>query len=540
MAQGSRLVHLRHRVHNLVHDGLALRGRLLLLVVGQGGQQLLDFLLKRLPVLRGLVHDVGAQQGEHALEDGFRGREGGELLGLLGGEVGLVDEAQLLDLGGVVEIVLELGGGQGVDALVSYLVASLERLLDRVLLVQELLARQDSHLLALLEGGVEVDDLLDVGLGELLALVAQAAAHGLPLGGGVDELHLADAARGLLLGEHPDVDADSGVVEQVARKAHDGLHVVFLEQPAAGLRLARGRAAREERRAVGDDAGAAVVRKLVDDVLHEEQLHVARGRQAGREAAIDPLGLLAHGLLDAVARVLAAPGLAEGRVHEYEAHLVVGEAVLLHGVGKADVLGALALDEHVGQADGVGVGDDLLAVEVDVGLGAGAVELLLGAREHAARAAGEVAHLDDLARRGEVLAALREGKAREQADYLARGVVVAGLGVLGEAADDFLEHVAHGHVVDRLGVEVELGELTDDAGELGALPHLLDLLVKLEVGEDLLDVGREGVDVGLEVGRQRRGVGQELGERVAAGVVEGEPGLTAQDGVGHVGVCLVG
>ena len=275
-------------------------------------------------------------------------------------------------------------------------------------------------------------------------------------------------------------------------------------------------------------------------MLHEEQLHVARGRQAGREAAIDPLGLLAHGLLDAIARVLAAPGLAEGRVHEYEAHLVVGEAVLLHGVGEADVLGALALDEHVGQADGVGVGDDLLAVEVDVGLGAGAVELFLGAREHAARAAGEVAHLDDLARRGEVLAALREGKARKQAHDLARGVVVAGLGVLGEATDDFLEHVAHGHVVDRLGVEVELGELADNAGELGALPHLLDLLIKLEVGEDLLDVGREGVDVGLEIGGQRRGVGQELGERVAAGVVEGEPGLAAQDGVGHVGVCLVG
>ena len=124
-----------------------------------------------------------------------------------------------------------------------------------------------------------------------------------------------------------------------------------------------------------------------------------------------------------------------------------------------------ALEEHVGEADGVGLRENLLAVEVDVRLGREFGELRLGCREHATRPAGDVGHLDDLAGLEEVLRPLCEGELGHEADHLTRRVVVTGLGVLREAPDDLLEHVAHCVVVDARRVEIEIRELANDARE---------------------------------------------------------------------------
>ena len=186
------------------------------------------------------------------------------------------------------------------------------------------------------------------------------------------------------------------------------------------------------------------------------------------------------------------------------------------------------------------VGDNLLAVEVYVCLGVRLVELLFGAREHAAGAAGEIADFDDLAGLLEVVAAFRQCQAREQVHHFARGVVVAGLGVFGEAADDLFEHVAHGDVVHARRVEIELGKLAHDPRELGALVHFGYFFVEFQVGEYLLDVGREGVDVRWQILVQLRRVTEEFAERPAAGVVERVAGFAPQHGIGDAGVCLVG
>ena len=62
----------------------------------------------------------------------------------------------------------------------------------------------------------------------------------------VDELHLAPALGDLLVGQHPDVGRDAGVVEHVCRQGDDGLQQVTLQNVAADLALAAARAAREQ------------------------------------------------------------------------------------------------------------------------------------------------------------------------------------------------------------------------------------------------------------------------------------------------------
>jgi hypothetical protein len=76
-----------------------------------------------------------------------------------------------------------------------------------------------------------------------------------------------------------------------------------------------------------------------------------------------------HAILAAHALEVGLPALAVGRVGEHEVELMRGEGV----VGQRRVLGAaddvvglvaLALEQEVGLADGVGLGVDLLPVEV--------------------------------------------------------------------------------------------------------------------------------------------------------------------------------
>ena len=86
--------------------------------------------------------------------------------------------------------------------------------------------------------------------------------------------------------------------------------------------------------------------------------------------------------------------------------------------------------------------------------------------------------------------------------------------LLVEAADQLLEDRAHPVVVKagmldgavrvqyRVGTQVDLGikELLDEAPERVGLREARDLVAELEFLKDVLDVWREAVEVGLEVG----------------------------------------
>ena len=113
---------------------------------------------------------------------------------------------------------------------------------------------------------------------------------------------------------------------------------------------------------------------------------------------------------------------------------------------------ALALEQQVGLADGVGLGVDLLAVEVRgdllAVLGGESLQRLLGDGEHAAGAAGAV--VEQVGARLDLVGDRQEDQVRHQLDGVARRPVLAGLLVvlLVEAADQLLEDRAHGVVVE--------------------------------------------------------------------------------------------
>ena len=113
---------------------------------------------------------------------------------------------------------------------------------------------------------------------------------------------------------------------------------------------------------------------------------------------------------------------------------------------------ALALEQQVGLADGVGLGVDLLAVEVGGDLLAvllgELLERLLGHGQHAAGAAGAV--VEQVGAGLDLVGDGQEDQLRHELDGVARRPVLAGLLVvlLVEAADQLLEDRAHGVVVE--------------------------------------------------------------------------------------------
>ena len=240
-------------------------------------------------------------------------------------------------------------------------------------------------------------------------------------------------------------------------------------------------------------------------MLQEEQGAVVDARQAGAEAAAEAEGVALA--LDVA--LLLLPLHAEGRVGEHVVEgplLAVGvavEAVLGEGVAEDDVVGVLALDQHVGLADRPGFVVPVLAVEMRVGVGVELADVLLGDGQHAAGAAGRVIdRLHDVAV-GEVFFR-REQQVDHQLDHLTRREVVPGLLVrlLSADPDQLLEDVAHLHVVHAIRGEVDGGERLDDLVEQVLLGHARDLRVEGEPLHDLADVGREAVDVAVEVGRE--------------------------------------
>ena len=177
----------------------------------------------------------------------------------------------------------------------------------------------------------------------------------------------------------------------------------------------------------------------------------------------------------------------------------------------------LPLEEHVGLADRVGLVVDLLPVEVGgdlLGFFIGDVlEGLLGDGEHPAGAYGPVVE-----QIGAGLDAVPD-RLEDQLDHELHGVprcpVLTGLLVvlLVEAAYQVLEDGSHGMVVQpweshravrvqcRVGTEIYLGgeEPVHDATQDVPVGEAAYLVAELELVQDVLDVGGEAVQVGVEV-----------------------------------------
>ena len=201
-----------------------------------------------------------------------------------------------------------------------------------------------------------------------------------------------------------------------------------------------------------------------------------------------------------------------------------------------DVVGVVALDEHVGLADRPRLVVPVLAEDERARVGVQVADVPLGDGEHAAGAAGGV--VDGLDHVAPAQVALRpQQQVDHQLDDLARREVLARLLVrlLRPDADQFLEDVAHPDVVHALGGEVDGREPPDHLVEQVLFGHARDLLVEGEPLHDAAHVGREAVDVGVQVGRELVGVVEQPRQVELRQVVERAPGDLPQPVPDHGG-----
>lgn len=163
----------------------------------------------------------------------------------------------------------------------------------------------------------------------------------------------------LAVGQDPDIGGDARVVEQLVGQGDDGLQQVVLDDPLPDVALAASRPAGEKRRPVEHDADPGaflVLLHLRDQVLEEQQGAVADAGQPCPEPAPETLLLVL--MPDRLLYLLPLHperGVGEAIVKEVSRQPIVRE-----GVAELDVGRVLPLDKHVGPADGVGLGVDLL------------------------------------------------------------------------------------------------------------------------------------------------------------------------------------
>src|SRR5690625_1028674 len=317
-------------------------------------------------------------------------------------------------------------------------------------------------------------NLLDVFGGQLAVFVAQVFAQLAVQGVGGDEHDLAPAAGGVVVGKQPDGGGDAGVVEQVVGQLNDVIVRVVFAEVAGDIGCAAAGIAGEQAGTVVHRGNARTQRAgvqglhLADHFHEKQQLAVAGARGGVHGFAVAPI----VGQLNLKARIddvpavldvfdLAAPAFAVGRIGQHEVEAPVFKFVGGQGGADADVFGAVALDHHVGFADGVGLVVDFLAEQIHVAAGGNAVgrilDVVLRFGQHAARAAGGVINGDH---RRQLVADGVEHQVGHQMDDFARGEMLTGFFVVFfvEAANQLLEDIAHAQVGQAgQGISIRVG-----------------------------------------------------------------------------------
>jgi hypothetical protein len=269
-----------------------------------------------------------------------------------------------------------------------------------------------------------------------------------------------------------------------------------------------------------------------------KQRAVADARQAGAEATV--VAHLRRFLADFLFDLL--PLDAEGWIRKHVVEVLAVQAVGGQGVAEDDVGHVLTLDQHVGLADGVGLGIQFLAVHDQPGAGIQAAEMFVGHAQHATGAGGGIVDRAHDAGPGECLVVFDEEQIDHQPNDFSRREMLAGglVGQLGKLADQFLEDRAHLGVADHLGVQVDIGELFGDEIEQPGLGQLVDLGVKVEALEDVPHCRRECLHVGSQVLADVVLVAHQLLEVERRRVVEELAGLAQQEGFRVQPGCLAG
>ena len=266
---------------------------------------------------------------------------------------------------------------------------------------------------------------------------------------------------------------------------------------------------------------------FVDGRLQKQHLHIAGAWQACAPASIKAfLVLILNRLLHTLSSILSTPRGSKRRIFDNKAHFRALKTVGLHGVLVTDILRILPLDHHLGQADGIGLRVDLLTKQAHIGRGVVTLYEIIAGGEHTTRATRLIQYGDDLSVIENIITAFCQQDIDHQLDNISAGVVVASFRIFRKSADQIFKYVTHFHVVNGVRIEIQLRERLYYREQSVVLVHLVDLLVKVQAADDVLNIGREALDVCLKVGRQVVGVVDQLCKIKFTGIVELETGQT--------------
>ena len=234
----------------------------------------------------------------------------------------------------------------------------------------------------------------------------------------------------------------------------------------------------------------------------KQQRAVGHTRQAGAKAAIKAfeavfVGNVAFDLF---------PVHAKGRVGEHVVELAGVEVVVGERVAQLDVADILPFDEHVGLADGVAFGVQLLTKGAHDGLGVQLVHILHARRQKATRPRCWVINGADDAGLGEGFVVFHEHQRGGQAHDVARGEVFASslVGAFGKFADQLFKHQAHLVVGNGFWVQVHGADFLHHLVEQVGVVQKANEFGELEVVKNLACVFGKALDVALQIGLDAR------------------------------------
>ena len=230
----------------------------------------------------------------------------------------------------------------------------------------------------------------------------------------VDQLHLAFAAFGLLVGQKPHVGGDTRVVEDVVRQLDNGINQVLLNQIATDVALTAACVARKQRRPVVNGSHAAALWleferfHLVNLLQHKQQLSVGRARGtihhllfAGEIGQRQFKTVVKQRLLVVNLLLVCLPRFAVGRIGDHIAKRLVGKGVVGDGVAQVHPTWVNTFDNQVGLANGVGLRVDFRTRKLDGRASDPNIHKVFAAfRQHSTRTTSRVVQGDDL---GEVV-----------------------------------------------------------------------------------------------------------------------------------------
>ena len=260
----------------------------------------------------------------------------------------------------------------------------------------------------------------------------------------------------------------------------------------------------------------AVRCKLGQTIQHKQLLSIGNLRQPRRETTkITFCRFLFNGLL------FTLPVNSEWRIADNILEGVAAELIVRQGVTKSHVVRITTTDHHIRFGNCESGGIELLSKTGNFNILVQIVDTLLHAGQHLAGAHG---HIVDSYILCFCKVGIGEQEVSHQIDNIPAGEVRSGFLSKGfrEPLYQVFKDVPAVNSTYFVRAEIALWrrKLLDDKVEGVALHHSLDDVVKIEFGQNILDIGREPSQIVPEVGFDVIRVSQQLFKCELAGIVE--------------------